>query len=274
MDELTECLMNNAEDGFWNQIQSEARREAEREPALVSFLFASVLRHQKLEDALCVILANKLQTPDLSAILLRDLSSGALDGDSSICASIRADLLAARTRDPAAHGYLQPFLYYKGFHALQAYRVAHWLWGQRRQTLASHFQNRISEAFGVDVHPAARIGSGVLIDHGTSVVIGETAVVEDNVSILHEVTLGGTGNESGDRHPKVRRGVLLGAGAKILGNVEVGRGAKVGAGSVVLRDVPPHTTVAGVPARVVGHCTVDEPALEMDATFPFGGEGI
>jgi serine O-acetyltransferase len=274
MDELTEYLMNNAEDGFWSQIQSEARREAEHEPALVSFLFASVLRHQNLEDALCVILANKLQTPDLSAILVRDLIIDAFAGDGSIRASIRADLLAARTRDPAAQGYLQPFLYYKGFHALQAYRVAHWLWGKGRQTLAAHFQNRISESFGVDVHPAARIGSGVLIDHGTSVVIGETAVVEDNVSILHEVTLGGTGNESGDRHPRIRRGVLLGAGAKILGNIEVGRGSKVGAGSVVLRDVPPHTTVAGVPARVVGRCTVDEPALAMDATFPFEGEGI
>jgi serine O-acetyltransferase len=158
-----------------------------------------------------------------------------------------------------------------------SYRVANRLWGHGRHTLAAHLQNRISEAFGVDVHPAARIGSGVLIDHGTSVVIGETAIVEDNVSLLHEVTLGGTGKETGDRHPKVRRGVLIGAGAKILGNIEVGRGAKVGAGSVVLRDVPPHTTVAGIPARGVGRCTVAEPALEMDSTFPFiveGGAGI
>ena len=273
MDELTEYLMNSGDDGFWDQIQSEARQEAEREPVLVSFLFASVLRHRKLEDALSVILANKLQTPDLSAILLRDLIHEALAEDVSIRASVRADLLAARTRDPAAHGYAQPFLYYKGFHALQAYRVAHWLWEQGRQALAAHLQNRISEAFGVDVHPAARIGAGVLIDHGTSVVIGETAVVEDNVSLLHEVTLGGTGKETGDRHPKVRRGVLIGAGAKILGNIEIGTGAKVGAGSVVLRDVPPHTTVAGIPARVVGRCTVAEPALEMDSTFPYVLEG-
>jgi serine O-acetyltransferase len=224
-----------------------------------------------------VILANKLQTPDLPAIALRDLINQALAEDVSIGASIRADLLAARTRDPAARGYAQPFLYYKGFHALQAYRVAHQLLEQGRQALAAHLQNRISEAFGVDVHPAARIGSGVLIDHGTSVVIGETAVVEDYVSMLHEVTLGGTGKETGDRHPKVRRGVLIGAGAKILGNIEIGIGAKVGAGSVVLRDVPPHTTVAGVPARVVGRCTVAEPALEMDATFPIeveSGAGI
>ena len=273
MDELTEYLTHSSEDGIWDQIQSEARQVADREPALVSFLFASVLRHEKLEDGLGVILANKLQTPELPAILLRDLMSEALAADPSIRASIRADLLAARTRDPAARGYAQPFLYYKGFHALQAYRIAHWLYGQGRHGLAAHLQNRISEAFGVDVHPAARIGSGIIIDHGTSVVIGETAVVEDNVSLLHEVTLGGTGKEMVDRHPKVRRGVLIGAGAKILGNIEIGIGAKVGAGSVVLRDVSPHTTVAGIPARVVGQCTVAEPALEMDSTFPFAVEG-
>jgi serine O-acetyltransferase len=276
MDELTEYLAASGEDGFWDQIQVEARREAEREPILASFLFATVLRHATLEDGLSVILAGKLATPELSALLLRDLMKDALTQDVPMRASIRADLLAARTRDPAARGYAQPFLYYKGFHALQAYRVAHWLWERERFGLAAHLQNRISEAFGVDVHPAARIGSGIIIDHGTSVVIGETAVVEDNVSILHEVTLGGTGKERGDRHPKVRRGVLLGAGAKILGNVEIGLGAKVAAGSVVLRDVPAGTTVAGIPARVVGRCDVAEPALEMDATFPFpdAGEGI
>jgi serine O-acetyltransferase len=272
VDELTEYLTNSAEDGFWDQIQSEARQEADREPILASFMFAVVLGHKKLEDGLGVLLANKLHTPELPAILLRDLIDEAFV-DISIRASIRADLLAARTRDPAARGYAQPFLYYKGFHALQAYRVANWLWNRERFGLAAHLQNRISEAFGVDVHPAARIGSGVLIDHGTSVVIGETAVVEDNVSLLHEVTLGGTGKESGDRHPKVRRGVLIGAGAKILGNIEVGAGAKVAACSVVLRDVPPHTTVAGIPARVVGRCTVAEPALEMDSTFPFAEAG-
>ena len=276
MDELTEYLAASGEDGFWDQIQVEARLEAEREPILASFLFATVLRHATLEDGLSVILAGKLATPELSALLLRDLMKDALTQDVPMRASIRADLLAARTRDPAARGYAQPFLYYKGFHALQAYRVAHWLWERERFGLAAHLQNRISEAFGVDVHPAARIGSGIIIDHGTSVVIGETAVVEDNVSILHEVTLGGTGKERGDRHPKVRRGVLLGAGAKILGNVEIGLGAKVAAGSVVLRDVPAGTTVAGIPARVVGRCDVAEPALEMDATFPFpdAGEGI
>ncbi len=211
MDELTEYLTNNAEDGFWDQIQSEARHQADCEPMLGSFLFASVLGHKTLEEGLSAILANKLHTPELPAIVLKDLIAGALADDVSIRASIRADLLAARTRDPAARAYSQPFLYYKGFHALQAYRVAHWLWARERHALAAHLQNRVSEAFAVDIHPAARIGSGILIDHATGVVIGETAVVEDNVSMLHEVTLGGTGKESGDRHPKVRRGVLIGA---------------------------------------------------------------
>src|SRR3954464_2781395 len=273
MDELISYLASTGDDEFWDQIQLECRHEAEREPMLASYLFTMVLRHEKLEDGLGVLLASKLQSPELSAVLLRDVIDEALAADAHIRASIRADLLAARTRDPAARGYAQPFLYYKGFHALQAYRVAHWLWKQGRHGLAAHLQNRISEAFAVDIHPAARIGAGILIDHGTSVVIGETAVVEDNVSMLHEVTLGGTGKESGFRYEKVRRGVVIGAGAKILGNIEIGTGAKVAACSVVLRNVPPHTTVAGIPARVVAKCTVAEPALEMDSTFPFAEEG-
>ncbi len=170
-----------------------------------------------------------------------------------------------------------PFLFLKGVHTLIAYRVAHWLWKRKRKILALHLQNRISETFAADIHPAARLGSGILIDHATSVVIGETAVVEDNVSMLHEVTLGGTGKETGDRHPKIREGVLIGAGAKILGNVEVGKGARVGAGSVVLHDVEAHTTVAGVPAKVVGRNVSDQPALDMDHQLPadqFDGSGI
>ena len=210
MDELTEYLTTAGEDGFWDQIQSEARHEADREPVLLSFLTGAVLAQQTLEDGLSMILANKLQTPELPATALRDLINEALAQDPSIRASVRADLLAARTRDPAARGFAQPLLYYKGFHALEAYRVTNWLWEQERFVLAAHLQNRISEVFAVDIHPAARIGSGILIDHGTGVVIGETAVVEDNVSLLHEVTLGGTGKEPGDRHPKVRRGVLIG----------------------------------------------------------------
>jgi serine O-acetyltransferase len=182
---------------------------------------------------------------------------------------VRRDLTAVVERDPAARGTAQPFLYYKGFHALEAYRVAHWLWSNGRNALALHLQNRISEVFAVDIHPAARIGKGILIDHATSVIIGETAVVGDDVSMLHEVTLGGTGKESGDRHPKVGNGVLIGAGAKILGNIIIGEGSKIAAGSVVLKEVPPHSTVAGIPARVVGKLMSVIPSHVMDQNVDF-----
>src|SRR5262245_7747415 len=264
-------------DPIWTAIRAEAWSEDERDPILRKFLKETILKSRRLEEAMSLHLATKLGTEHVYPMILRELIDQAFESSPALGAAVRTDLQAIRDRDPASKGFLAPFLYFKGFHALTAYRVANWLWNQQRQLLAVHLQNRISEAFGVDIHPAARIGSGVLIDHGTGVVIGETAIVEDNVSILHGVTLGGTGKETGDRHPKVRRGVLIGAGAKILGNIEVGRGAKVGAGSVVLRDGPEHVTVAGIPARVVGRCAVAEPALEMDATFPWvveGGGGI
>ena len=175
-----------------------------------------------------------------------------------------ADICAVKERDPAVRYYSTPLLYLKGFHALQGYRVAHWLWQQGRHSLAVFLQNQISVVFSVDVHPAAQIGRGIMFDHATGIIIGETAVVEDDVSILQNVTLGGTGKEHGDRHPKIREGVMIGAGAKVLGNIEVGRGAKIGAGSVVLQPVPPHTTVAGVPAHEVGHPDCDKPSLDMN----------
>jgi serine O-acetyltransferase len=264
-------------DPIWLAIRAEARCEVEREPVLASFLHATILKHPRLEDALSFHLAGKLATDTLSPMLVRELIDETFAASPEIGRAIRDDLQAVRERDPASRGYSAPFLYFKGFHALQAYRVAHWLWRHERRLLAVHLQNRISEVFGVDIHPAARIGNGVMIDHGTSVVIGETAVVEDNVSMLHEVTLGGTGKETGDRHPKIRRGVLIGTGAKVLGNIEIGAGAKIGAGSVVLDAVPPHHTVAGVPAKIVGRSTVDEPAREMDQQFPHSfleGSGI
>jgi len=251
-------------DPLWQNIREEVSREAEQEPILASFLHATVLNHKSLEDALGFLLAGKLECTVLPAMLVRELISDAVEASPGIGQSIRADVRAIRDRDPAAKRYSDPFLYYKGFHALQTHRVAHWLWDEGRDALALFLQNRASEVFAVDIHPAAHIGDGILIDHATGVVVGETAVIEDNVSILHEVTLGGTGKEEGDRHPKVRHGVLIGAGAKILGNVEVGRGAKVGAGSVVLEDVPAHCTVAGVPAEIIGCPDTDEPALEMD----------
>jgi serine O-acetyltransferase len=259
---------SSSDDPIWGSIREEVAREAEQEPILASFLHATVLNHETLEDALSFHLAGKLADPSLPPMLIREVIDQALRAEPSLREGLRADIRAVHDRDPACTGYAEPLLYFKGFHALQAYRISHWLWQQGRQALALHFQNRISQVFGVDIHPAAQIGKGIFIDHGTSVVIGETAVVEDDVSMLHEVTLGGTGKETGDRHPKIRRGVLIGAGAKILGNVEVREGAKVGAGSVVLSDVPPHSTAAGVPARIVGHTEVPQPALEMDHKLP------
>jgi serine O-acetyltransferase len=263
-------------DPLWTAIRAEAWSEDERDPILRKFLKETILKCRRLEESLSLHLAAKLGTEYVYPMILRALIDQAFDDSPAIGQALRNDLQAIRDRDPASRGLLAPFLYFKGFQALQAYRVAHWLWNQQRQLLAVHLQNRISEVFGVDIHPAARIGSGVLIDHATGVVIGETAVVEDNVSMLHGVTLGGTGKESGDRHPKVRQGVLIGAGASVLGNIEIGTGAKIAASSVVLDPVPPHCTVAGIPARVVGRPSVEAPALEMDQRFPYKnvGEGI
>ncbi|RPI26167.1 MAG: serine O-acetyltransferase [Acidobacteria bacterium] len=237
---------------------------ADSEPMLASYLHATVVNHRTLEDSLSFLLAGRLASSYFSAMSFREIIDEAFCASLEIQEAVRCDLVAVVERDPAARGFAQPFLHYKGFHALQSYRVSNWLWLQARPALAFFCQNRISEVFGVDIHPAARVGKGILIDHGTSVVIGETAVVGDDVSMLHEVTLGGTGKETGDRHPKVGHGVLIGAGAKVLGNVQIGDGAKIGAGSVVLNDVPPHTTVAGVPAKVVGRPQTEAPAFSMD----------
>ena len=256
---------------IWSRIREEVQRDAAREPMLASFLNTVVLSHPRLEDALSFILAQKLGSPTVSALTLRDLVDAALRADPAIVTAVRADLQAVVSRDPACRGYSVPLLYFKGFHALQAYRVAHHYWTTDRMALALYLQSRISEVFAVDIHPGARIGKGILFDHATSVVIGETAVVEDDFSMLHEVTLGGTGKAGGDRHPKIRRGVMIGAGAKVLGNIVIGEGAKIGAGSVVLHDVPPHCTVAGVPARQIGYPAHALPALEMDQSLESGG---
>ena len=253
-----------ADEQIWPRIREEAARDAAREPMLASFLYTVVLNHETLEDALSFILASKLDGVAIGAPTLRDLVDRALVADRSIGVAVRADLQAVVTRDPACRGYSVPLLYFKGFQSIQAYRVAHHLWTTERRALALYLQSRISEVFAVDIHPGARLGKGLLFDHATSVVIGETAVVEDDFSMLHEVTLGGTGKVGGDRHPKVGRGVMIGAGAKVLGNVKIGEGAKIGAGSVVLDDVPPHVTVVGVPAKIVGHPISGMPALDMD----------
>ncbi len=239
---------------------------ADREPILASFLYATVFNHTTFEEALSFLLASKLTSATIHSITLRDVMYKAHCEDPSIADACVADLMAVRERDPASTSFAHPFLYFKGYHALQTYRVSHHLWKNDRKELALHLQSRMSEIFSVDIHPAARIGQGIMLDHGTGVVIGETAVVEDNVSIMHEVTLGGTGKQGGDRHPKIRKGCLISVGAKILGNIEIGEGAKVGGGAVVLNDVAPHMTVAGIPARPVG--AVKGAAFkEMDQTF-------
>ena len=256
--------VKDPDDAVWIRVRAESEEMARSEPILAGFLRKAVLEHPSLERALANVLAGKLATTSLSAAALADVLDEALSASSDAGEAVRRDLLAVLERDPAARTLAVPLLNFKGFQALQCYRVAHWLWTQDRQPLAQYLQGRISEVFNVDIHPAAWIGKGILIDHGTSVVIGETAVVGDNVSMLHEVTLGGTGKESGDRHPKIGRGVLIGAGAKILGNISIGEGSKVAAGSVVLTEVPAHSTVAGIPAKVVGRPKTAEPALSMD----------
>ncbi|KAL3352901.1 hypothetical protein AABB24_020729 [Solanum stoloniferum] len=237
---------------LWTQIKEEARRDAEAEPALASYLYSTILSHSSLERSLSFHLGNKLCSSTLLSTLLYDLFLNNFSSDPDLRAAASADLLAARYRDPACVSFSHCLLNYKGFLACQAHRVAHKLWTQSRRPLALALQSRISDVFAVDIHPAARIGKGILFDHATGVVVGETAVIGNNVSILHHVTLGGTGKFGGDRHPKIGDGVLIGAGATILGNINIGEGAKIGAGSVVLIDVPPRTTAVGNPARLVG----------------------
>ncbi|HUJ47764.1 MAG TPA: serine O-acetyltransferase [Rhizomicrobium sp.] len=254
-------------DPVWTALRAQAEELTHSEPSLASFVHATVLKHDRLEDALSYHLASKLGTDELSPMLAREIFQEALVADPQIGEAVRADLSAIFERDPACHSYVQAFLFFKGFHALQCYRIAHWMWNADRDWLAYFVQNRVSELFAVDIHPAAQIGRGIFFDHATGIVIGETAVVEDDVSMLHGVTLGGTGKEKGDRHPKIRRGVMLSVGAKVLGNIEVGEFSRVGAGSVVLKDVPPHTTVAGVPAKVIGQAGSERPSQEMNQSL-------
>lgn len=256
--------MSSQPDAIWQNIVEETTIEAQREPILASFLHATILNHSSLASSLSFHLASKLGSPAAPAILLREVIEQAIADDDSIMSAARDDIKAFRQRDSACHACATPLLYYKGFHALQAHRIGHWLWRQGRVPMALFFQNRISIVFGIDIHPAAKVGSGIMFDHGTGIVVGETASIGNNVSIMHSVTLGGTGKEAGDRHPKVADGVLISAGAKILGNIHIGEGAQVAAGSVVLKDVEAHTIVSGVPAKKIGKPCCDEPALSME----------
>ncbi len=254
-------------DPVWERIRHEAEDVTRNEPELATFIYSSILHHGSLENAVVHRIAQRLDRADVSGELIRQAYADALEDDPTIGQAFRADIVATVDRDPAAHRYLEPVLYFKGFHAIQTHRLAHWLWKRNRKDLAYYLQSRSSAAFHTDIHPAARIGRSIFLDHATGLVVGETAVIEDDVSMLHGVTLGGTGKQDGDRHPKIRRGVMIGAGAKILGNIEVGCCARIAAGSVVLQAVPPQKTVAGVPAKVIGEAGCPEPARFMDQIF-------
>jgi len=251
-------------DPVWARIRSEAEDVARREPELATFIYENILHHDTLEAAIAHRVSQRLDHADVSADLIRQAYHDALEDQPSLGEAFRADIVATVDRDPATSRFIEPVLYYKGFHAIQTHRLAHWLHGKSRKDFALYLQSRSSSVFQCDINPAAKIGRGIFLDHATGLVVGETAVIEDDVSILHDVTLGGTGKEHEDRHPKIRRGVMIGAGAKILGNIEVGEGAKVAAGSVVTKAVPPHTTVAGVPAHPVGRPASEIPAYDMN----------
>ena len=267
MSQRLEVVSSTTPPPVWAALRNEALTAAKSEAALASLVATTILNHHSLGDALSYQLARKLGDHEFPAMSLRDICVQAYSSDPSLVEIAEADLKAVFERDPACKGYVQPFLFFKGFLALQSYRIAHWLWGQGRETLALYLQSRVSELFQVDIHPAATIGRGIFVDHGTGIVVGETAVIGDDVSMLHGVTLGGTGAERGDRHPKIGNGVLLGAGAKVLGNIKVGDYAKVASGSVVLKEVPAGCTAAGVPARLMNCPTGDEPAKTMDHTL-------
>lgn len=251
-------------DPVWTRIRTEAEEVARREPELGTFIYENILHHDTLEKAVVHRVAQRLDHADVSADLIRQAYSEAIEDQPVLGEIFRVDIVAIADRDPATNRLVEPVLYYKGFHAIQTHRLAHWLLGKGRKDFALYLQSRSSVVFQCDINPAARIGRGIFLDHATGLVVGETAVIEDDVSILHDVTLGGTGKEHEDRHPKIRRGVMIGAGAKILGNIEVGRCARIAAGSVVIKAVPNNVTVAGVPAKVVGEAGCPEPSRAMD----------
>ena len=263
-----ERVATDASREVWRSVREQAVTAIEHDRVMADGIRDTVLQHDNFADALAHRLARKLSDYAISIGTLEGMLCEALSADPGIEAAALADLTAVRDRDPACPDLLTPFLFFKGYHALQAYRFGHWLFKRGRQHLAFHLQSRSAETFAVDIHPAARLGQGLLIDHGTGVVVGETTVIDDDVSMLQSVTLGGTGKQCGDRHPKIQRGVLIGAGAKVLGAITVGEGAKVGAGSIVLDDVPPYSTVVGNPARLVGMRHTLMPALTMDQTLP------
>jgi serine O-acetyltransferase len=255
-------------DPVWTRIREEAEDIVRREPEVGTFIFSSILHHDTLETAVVNRVAERLDHQDVSAELIRQAYADALEDEPTLGDTFRVDVVATFDRDPATDRFIEPVLYYKGFHAIQTHRLAHWLWNKGRKDFAYYLQSRASAVFQCDIHPAARVGRGIFLDHATGLVVGETAVIGNDVSILHDVTLGGTGKDHGDRHPKIADGVLIGAGAKIIGNIEIGHCARVAAGSVVINAVPNNVTVAGVPAKIVGDAPCAEPSRTMDHMFP------
>ncbi|MCO6390496.1 serine O-acetyltransferase [Aliihoeflea aestuarii] len=260
-------------DPIWSAVRAEAADAVAADPILSAFLYSTILNQDSLEAAVIHRLSERLHHQDLGADLIRQTYGEMLRDNADWSTTVRVDIQAYFDRDPACDRFLMPILYFKGFHAIQTHRLAHWLWSRGRKDFALYLQSRSSAVFQTDIHPAAIVGRGIFLDHATGLVVGETAVIEDNVSILHDVTLGGTGKASGDRHPKIRHGVLIGAGAKILGNIEIGHCTKIAAGSVVLQSIANNKTVAGVPGRVVGEAGCEEPSRAMDQLFGAKGAG-
>jgi len=263
-DKLSDC------DPVWNSIIKEAECAVNNDPAVSNYINSLILGQDSLEKCISLKLAQTLESSYIDITTIKDIFDEFYNSDPLICQVIRADIAAVYDRDPACNRYMEPVLYFKGFQAIQIHRAAHWLWKNDRKDIAYYFQSMSSKLFSVDIHPAAKFGRGIFIDHATGIVIGETAVIDDDVSMLHDVTLGGTGKKGGDRHPKVKSGVLIGAGAKILGNITIGKRSRVASGSVVLNSVPENTTVAGIPAKVVGNVGDENPSTLMDHQFPSG----
>jgi len=259
-------------DPVWARVRADAEDIVRREPELATFLYSAILYHERLEAAVAQRIADRLDHGSMPGEFIRQAFMDALRADPDLGHAFRADIVATYDRDPAAHRFIDPILYFKGFHAIQTHRLAHWLWNNGRRDFAYYLQSRSSSVFQTDINPAAKIGRGIFLDHATGLVVGETATIGDDVSILHGVTLGGTGKAGGDRHPKIAHGVMIGAGAKILGNIQVGHCARIAAGSVVLNAVPNNVTVAGVPARIVGEAGCAEPSRTMDQML--GGEQL
>jgi serine O-acetyltransferase len=263
---IPSTVYSETTDAVWELLRYEAYMEAQREPLLVSFLYSTILNHNSLESALAFHLANRLSSPAMISTQIQSLILEALKHSPEFRQSLRADVMAVRDRDPACTCLPDAFLYFKGFHALQTHRVAHYMYKNERQVLAHYLQSQVSQNFQIDIHPNATLGAGIMLDHGTGIVIGETATVGHNCSILHHVTLGGSGKKGVDRHPKVGNGVLLGAGASVLGNVIIGDGCQVGAGTLVISDLPAHSVAVGVPAKIIGSFVdvTEQPSIGMN----------